>query len=312
MRPARCSQVPPRPSSRSSAPIASVALQAQVIGRPRLRRAGGRHVCWRSRCSSCRPRRRSGCAEPGRVRAQPSRRWPCGPGASWSGPATSTPWRATATVCSWLAYLLAGIACGDRDRPVPGGLVLVACGLFEVLRRTRLQRGGGCQLEPRRSVHGGGVVRWDRRPRLDGIQGRSALLRGRLRDHPPDAGGCRRRLPLDDRRPVPERRRAVAGDARAGSRNRDGGRLRRHMVVGGVATVLACGGRLRPVVLLHPARRWAVRAAARERPCGGGSSTERARQRSVAILGSAVTLAGALSGAGRSVCWRALRSPCWS
>ena len=125
----------------------------------------------------------------------------------------------------WLAYLLAGVAAAIAIGPYLV-LVLVACGLLEVLRRTRPGGDPAASWSPAALLTGGGVARWDRRPRLDGVQGRRALVRGWLRDHPADAGGCRRRLPLDDRRAVPERRGPRTGDARAGRRNGDGGRLR--------------------------------------------------------------------------------------
>ena len=53
---------------------------------------------------------------------------------------------------------------------------------------------------------------------LGGVQGRRAVVRRRVRDHPADAGRRGRPLPLDDRRPVPQRGRARPGHARAGGR----------------------------------------------------------------------------------------------
>src|ERR1039457_7258765 len=47
-------------------------------------------------------------------------------------------------------------------------------------------------------------VGWHRRIGMGRVQGRCALLRWRLRDHPLDAGGCGEPLPLDDECPVSE------------------------------------------------------------------------------------------------------------
>ena len=199
-RPARCSRARPRPSSRSSAPIGVGGPAGRGGRRPRLRRARRWSWSWRSRCSSCRPRRRAGCAAPGRARAPRSRRSRCAPAASWSGPATGTRWMGTATGCAGSPTWLAGVAAAAILIGPYLVLVLVACGLLELVgaaARFPARCGAGSGA---RAARGRGLVRRDRRARLDGAQGRRPLVRRRLRDHPADAGRRRQRLPLDDRR----------------------------------------------------------------------------------------------------------------
>ena len=65
------------------------------------------------------------------------------------------------------------------------------------------------------------------RGRVGRVQGRSAVVRRRLRDHPADAGRRRAHISLDDLGPVPRRSRARPGHARSGRRHRRRGRLRR-------------------------------------------------------------------------------------
>ena len=111
---------------------------------------------------------------------------------------------------------------------------------------------------------------------LGGVQGRRAVLRRRLRDHPADAGRRRRPLPLDDRRRSSSTRSRSARSPPArscrpspssatpppGSR---GGAARR-------------GGRVRAVVRVRPARRPALRPAARATAAPGPSSTAPGRR----------------------------------
>ena len=112
-----------------------------------------------------------------------------------------------------------------------------------------------------------------RRPGLDGAEGRGPLLRGRVRDRPPDA--VRRGEPeLDDRRPVPERGGTGSGHAGAGGAHGGRGGLR-----GGRGRRRPAGGRggVRAVVLVRAPRRAAIRPAEAKRPrarvpgrCGPG------------------------------------------
>ena len=106
-------------------------------------------------------------------------------------------------------------------------LVLLGCGVAEL----------GC----REGRFGRGVPAWApivaliasvwrrRRPwrtRLGGVQGRRAVLRGRVRDRAADAGRRRAHLPLDDLVPLPRCGRARSGDSRTGRRDGRGGRVR--------------------------------------------------------------------------------------
>ena len=100
-------------------------------------------------------------------------------------------------------------------------------------RRVRARRGRLAQARRRRSLVSPfaalalrrGERRHVRLARVGGIQGRRALVRRRLRDHPADAGRRRRALRLDDRHGVPERGRARAGHARPGRAHGRGRRL---------------------------------------------------------------------------------------
>ena len=83
-------------------------------------------------------------------------------------------------------YLLAGVLGAILIGPYLV-LVLLACGLFELVRRGWFSRWLGSLLEargPRRR----GLYRRHRRAGLDGPQGRRPLVRRGLRDHPADAG----------------------------------------------------------------------------------------------------------------------------
>jgi hypothetical protein len=98
---------------------------------------------------------------------------------------------------------------------------------------------------------------------VGGVQGGRPVLRRRLRDHPADAIGRGRPLPLDDRGAVPQRRRARPDHPRPGRADRGGGRLRRGRPGRGHPGL---GGRLHAVVQLRAARSGPVRPAARRPP----------------------------------------------
>ena len=151
-------------------------------------------------------------------------------------------------------------------------------------------------------------------PRVDGAEGRRAVLRRRLRDHPADAGRRGRPARLDDRHGVRQRRRLRPAHARPGHAHGGARRLGRGRPGRGAARV---GDRLRAVVPDDPARaasasggcaaephrrgrsstgpprrRWA-RSPARPCRCSGG--LEEAWQ--LAVLGVAGALLAARPGA---------------
>ena len=119
-------------------------------------------------------------------------------------------------------------------------------------------------------------------PRLDGPEGRRAGLRRWFRDRSADGSGRGQHLPLDDPRPVPQRRGARTGHPRAAHPDRS-----RRRLLGGRASRWAAGrgGGLRAILLLHPVRRRPLRAPARQRararvprrrrPAAAGRSWER-------------------------------------
>ena len=153
-------------------------------------------------------------------------------------------------------------------------LVLLACGVVEVAwrragRRRRSCTPGRCSPPPRRGS--GGC-----RARVGRLQGRRALLRGRLRDHPADAGATPSTVPLDDRRAVPQRGRAGPGHPRAV--------VHTVAVVGYAAAGLGGGAarggrRVLAVVRVRPARRPRFDDL-RGDAASARSSTARARPRS--------------------------------
>ena len=98
---------------------------------------------------------------------------------------------------------------------------------------------------------------------LAGVQGRRALLRRRLRDHPADVRRRRRGAALDDRAGVRQRRRLRADHARAGHPHGRAGRLR-GLRAGRRAR--GHGDRVRAQLRDGHARRAALRAPAGERP----------------------------------------------
>ena len=135
------------------------------------------------RCCSWRQTRRCGSAEPAPA---PERPWPPSrskPPAVWSARALSHVRGSAARTVRWVGYLAVGVAAAA----LLGAylvLALLACGLVELLTQSRL---GPCALG-RTVAAGVGLGRRDRRAGLDRVQGRRALVRRRVRDHPPDAG----------------------------------------------------------------------------------------------------------------------------
>ena len=147
-----------------------------------------------------RGRRRSGCAAPAPARAPRSPRWPCRP----ARPASRPSWRRAhgAQPCALGRRTSPPARSRGRDaRAVAGARAARAAALVELGRRAAPRR------RRARSRARAAAVRRGRRRRggllragLGGAQGRRALLRRRLRDHPADAGRRRRPLPLDDQR----------------------------------------------------------------------------------------------------------------
>jgi len=114
--------------------------------------------------------------------------------------------------------------------------------------------GPGRRGDHRRGTAVGGLGR---------VQGGRPVLRRRFRDHPVDAIGRGRPLPLDDRDAVPQRRGPGPDHPRPGRADRGGGRLRRGRT-GRRHPGLA--GRLHAVVQFRAARSEPLRLAARRPP----------------------------------------------
>ena len=142
-------------------------------------------------------------------------------------------------------------------------LVLLGCGAIELTVRT-----DGCAaarsapapravgLRRRQPWH-------DRVADLGRVQGRSAVLRRRVRDHPADAVRRRQPLPLADQHPVPLRSRTRPSHPGTCRADRVCGRLRR------CRRPRRRSGRDRcvlPVVRVHPARSQPVRPASPRPP----------------------------------------------
>ena len=275
-RPAACCRARPRPSSRSSAPIASAARWARSS-------AGSDSSFPRSfsssrcRCCSSGTPRRSGCAAPAPARAPPSRPSPSTRALALLKPelrARAQRPRAAGSLGrlprrrgrSRRAHRALSRARPARLRPHRAR----AAGPPFRHRRAALDAARGADAEGRRGGRARSAV-------LDRVQGRRPLLRRRLRDHPADAGRRGRQVPLDDQCRVPQCRRARPGHARPGRRDdRRGGVCRAR----DRRWPARRGGRLRAVLLVHPARRRALPAAAREPSGARASSTVRARPRS--------------------------------
>ena len=126
--------------------------------------------------------------------------------------------------------------------------------------------------------------------RVGRVQGRRALLRRRVCDHPADAARCGARVPLDDRRTVPERGCPWSGDARSGRADRRDRRLRRR---GSRRRVARRCDRVRSFLPLRSDRRASLLSA----PCQpvGAGVPRRCRAPAIgAIAGSTIPLALAL------------------
>jgi hypothetical protein len=126
---------------------------------------------------------------------------------------------------------------------------------------------------------------------VGGVQGRRALLRRRVRDHPADAGRRRQPLPLDERRPVPQRRRPRPDHPRPGRADRRRRWLRRRRAGRGLLAAAIAFGPSFAFVLLGADRFDRLRASGQARAFLGGAGPAAIG----AILGAAVTLARALS-----------------
>ena len=190
-------------------------------------------------------------------------------------------------------------------------LVLLACGLLELAaQRRRVGGRTGVHALPVRALAPAAVaVGGLRRALLDGVQGRRAVLRRRLRDRAADAGRRRPHLSLDDERGLPQRGRARSGHAGPGRGDDRGRRVRRarHRAAGSLAAVVAFTPSF-SFILLGGRRfeRLRENAGARAFLDGAGPAAIGA------ILGAAIPLAGALGVAGSSRCSPPPRSRCWS
>ena len=146
--------------------------------------------------------------------------------------------RGRAARLRWAVYLLAGGAASATIGPWLV-LVLLGCGGFELA----LRHGPHHTLAPALvppflagvgpAISGSGRRRGAGVGRLGGVQGRGAVVRRRLRDHSADAGRCGGTA-LDDRRPVPQRRRPRPDHPRPGRADGLRGRLRRRGLPGGL------------------------------------------------------------------------------
>ena len=180
----------------------------------------------RRRCSSP-ARRRPGCSAPAPAPAPPSPRSPCSAGASLVarelGRAPRRPSRAGSPTC------LAG-AGWPRRRSAPGWSSSCSpAALVEVVARRAPAGDAASGPHPWPLLAAAGVgERRAARAGLGGVQGRRALLRRRVRDHPADAGttpSTHYHWMTDA--PVPQRRRARPGHARPGRAHGRRRRLRR-------------------------------------------------------------------------------------
>ena len=213
--PAASSPAPRRLSSRSSAPTASAARSA---------RSSAVSASSSPRSCSSSPSR---CVFFGHAPPLWMRGAGAGAGAAVAAvavePRARCSCRATsacaATARAWLRWAAYLVAAGRRPRRCIGPylvLVLLGCGLSSSRCSAGRASLRACTAGPLaalapRAVAAGGLGS----AVLDGVQGRRALLRRRLRDHPADAGRRRAHLPLDDRCRIPERRRARPGHPRA-------------------------------------------------------------------------------------------------
>ncbi len=184
-------------------------------------------------------------------------------------------WRRSPAHWRWIAYAaLGGVAAATLGPWLV--LVLIGCGAVEVAlqnveraRRASVSTPGRSPPRPRatdgRSVRVG----------LGRVQGRRALVRRRLRDHPAHAGRRRPRLPLDDEHGVPQRGRARSDHPGPGDadrrrrrvrglrhRGRSAGRARR------VRTVVLVRAPRRQALRHAPAQHGDARVSRRRRACG--------------------------------------------
>ena len=153
----------------------------------------------------------------------------------------------------------------------------LACGLIELAcadRSSATRRSTGAR---RGALPTPRPCRRHRRAGLDGVQGRGAVLRRGVRDHPAHAGRRRPRLPLDDQRPVPQRSRPRTGHPWSGGEHRGGRRIcrPRHRW-----RAPRRGRRVHPVVLVDPARRTSASSASAATPARARFSTAPDRPRS--------------------------------
>ena len=148
---------------------------------------------------------------------------------------------------------------GGHDRPVararPAG---VRCDRADAGSVGWRRRCGLSRLAAARHDRG---ARRDWRAGMDGVEGRGARVRRRVRDRPADAIGRGGHLPLDDPRTVPQRGRARAGHSGTGHPDRRGRRLLRRRAA---RRAPGSARRFRALVLFHPVRRRALRAPAAE------------------------------------------------
>ena len=167
-------------------------------------------------------------------------------------------------------YLAAGFA----------AVVLAGALVVLVLARRRAARARLAPARPRRAARLAGRPRPGRDahgPRLDRVQGRRAVVRRRLRDHPADAGGRGRPARLDDRGGVPQRGRLRPAHAGPGHAHGRAGRLGRVRPRRGAARQR---DRVRAVVPRGRPRRRAVRRGCAATRTPARSSTAPARPRS--------------------------------
>ena len=191
--PATCCPGPPRPSSRSSAPGGSAGASAALVGGARLHRARAGH---HPRPRGALPRRLAaalGRGAPAPAPAPPSRRSPSRPSLGLL-PESRAPARGA-------ALALARSTCSPERRPRRrSGRGSCSCCSVRGSSSSLLSGGPASRLARRRPRRGARRHRRDPGARLGRVQGRRALVRRRLRDHPADAGRRRQPLPLADAR----------------------------------------------------------------------------------------------------------------
>ena len=208
----------------------------RVAGARPARRAGGRARVHRARSGRHprpgravprRHRRRAGCSAPAPARARRSPPSRCRPGSGWCRRAGNAPAQPAGPDVAGSRYLIAGALAAATARALARARA-PRCGVVELAVRRR----PAVDRDQRRSFRSVLASVGGRRGALlvaclGRVQGRCAVLRRRVRDHPADAGRRRRPLPLDDQRPVPQRGRARPDHPRAGRADRRGRRLRR-------------------------------------------------------------------------------------